>query len=208
MKIGYICEVFSGQTMDVLKRYTVQHKALGSGKHTFTYAIDTPFFQALSAEEILGGTCEVQVVADKNSQNLLLHTEITGSVAVSCDRCLEPLTLEVDFAGDLMVRYGESGEEEGDGECLWVSANENEIELAQYLYESIYLSLPLQRIHAEQGEPSEQCNPEMLARFQVISEEEFEAMADQSEEAESAPLEADETLKAQLEQIRNTLNER
>ena len=45
---------------------------------------------------------------------------------------------------------------------------EDRVELAQYIYESIVLSLPYQRVH-----PEGECNPEMLERFRIVSDREF-----------------------------------
>ena len=102
------------------------------------------------------------------SANLLnLHTEITGEVEVACDRCLENFYTPVDFDGSLVVRF--SSEREGydvdrhtgfDDEILWLSPDTDAIDLSEYLYESIYLSLPMQRVH-----PDGECDPDMLARF-------------------------------------------
>ena len=43
---------------------------------------------------------------------------------------------------------------------------EDEVDLAQYIYESIVLSLPYQRVH-----PEGECDPEMLGRFRIVSDE-------------------------------------
>jgi uncharacterized metal-binding protein YceD (DUF177 family) len=73
------------------------------------------------------------------------------------------------------------------------------LDLTQYIYESIVLSLPYSRVH-EEGE----CNPEMLASFQEISEEELEALEAQVEEEDVVALDDRsmsilEALKAQMD---------
>ena len=47
----------------------------------------------------------------------------------------------------------------------------DEIDLKQYIYESIVLSLPYQRVH-----PEGECNPEMLERFRIVSDSELAAV--------------------------------
>ena len=55
-----------------------------------------------------------------------------------------------------------------DGEVMWISPAEGEVSLAQYIYESIVLSLPYQRVH-----PEGECDADMLHRFRIVSQEEF-----------------------------------
>ena len=45
---------------------------------------------------------------------------------------------------------------------------EDQVDLKQYIYESIVLSLPYQRVH-----PEGMCNPDMLERFRIVSDQEF-----------------------------------
>ena len=52
-----------------------------------------------------------------------------------------------------------------DGEVMWISPADGEVELAQYIYESIVLAMPYRRVH-----PDGECNPDMLARFTVADE--------------------------------------
>ncbi len=66
-----------------------------------------------------------------------------------------------------MVRFSNEPQEY-DGEVLWLAPGEDEVDLAQYIYESIVLSLPYQRVHPEGG-----CDPGMLRRFRIVSGEEF-----------------------------------
>ena len=54
---------------------------------------------------------------------------------------------------------------------IWLLPGEESVDLKQYVYESIVLSLPYQRVH-----PEGECNPEMLERFRIVSEGEFEAI--------------------------------
>lgn len=59
---------------------------------------------------------------------------------------------------------------------MWISPSEPEVSLAQYIYESVVLSLPYQRVHAE-GE----CDADMLRRFRIVSEEEFSQIEHEAE---------------------------
>ena len=63
---------------------------------------------------------------------------------------------------------------------MWLSPNETELPLGQYIYESISLSLPYRKIHPEDANGNSLCNPDMLSRFKIVSEEEFDRFVQQS----------------------------
>ena len=81
---------------------------------------------------------------------------------------------------------------------MWISPSEDILDLTQYIYESIVLSLPYRRVHEEGG-----CNPEMLAAFTEISEEEFDEMEAEVEESDVVGLDDrnKESLKALKRQM-------
>ena len=66
---------------------------------------------------------------------------------------------------------------EYDGEVMWLSPADDEVDLTQYVYESIILSLPYQRVHPEGG-----CDAEMMRRFRIVSSEELDALEAKAEE--------------------------
>jgi uncharacterized metal-binding protein YceD (DUF177 family) len=84
---------------------------------------------------------------------------------------------------------------------MWISPADDMVDLTQYIYESIVLSLPYSRVH-EEGE----CNPEMLASFTEISEEELEALEAQAEESDVVGL--DDYNKSVLEALKSQMEEK
>jgi len=169
--------------MDILRQYTIPWKGLKTGKHHFDYKIDNRFFDAFGESDIKGGQADVSVEMEKSATLLLLDFLITGKVTVECDRCLGKLELPVDYSGTLKVKFSDETDEY-DGEIMWISPSEGELELSQYIYESILLSLPYQRIHAD---GDFECDPEMLARFRIITQEEFDEMTVDAETIEDTP---------------------
>ena len=124
-------------------------------------------FEEYQSTEIKDGRCEVTVGADRSESRIVLDVAITGYVIVECDRCLEDCRIPIDFEGQLVVKFSEEVHEY-DGEVMWMLPGEDQVDLKQYIYESIVLSLPYQRVH-----PDGACNPEMLERFRIVSDQEF-----------------------------------
>ena len=165
--------------MDILSKYNIPYKGLSLGSHTFEFEVDDRFFQAFEHSEFRRGHGRVKVGLEKQSRMLSLAFDMTGEVEVSCDRCLEEFMLPFAYQGTLQVRFSET-EKESDGEIMWISPNETELCLAQYIYESINLSLPYQRVHPTDAAGNSLCNADMLSRFQIVSEEEFEQIVEQA----------------------------
>ncbi|MEG0807847.1 MAG: DUF177 domain-containing protein [Alistipes sp.] len=162
--------------MEVTETYSIAYKGLKNGLHDFQFEVDSALFAAYDNTEIKNCDCAVAVALGRAETMLTLDVTITGEVTVACDRCLEDCSLPIDFEGELLVKFSDEIDEY-DGEVMWLSPVENEVNLAQYIYESILLSLPYQRVH-----PEGQCDPVMLERFRIISEEELTAIAARAEE--------------------------
>ena len=182
--------------------YSIPYKGLKNGVHEFDFQVDDALFEAYDRVEIKGGDCRAHVVMKRSETMLELAVTIEGEVICECDRCLEDCPIEVDYEGELLVKFSDEIDDY-DGEVMWISPSEGSLDLTQYIYESIVLSLPYRRVHEEGG-----CNPEMLASFQQISEEELEELEAQAEEADVVTLddhnrELLEALKQQMQESDN-----
>lgn len=156
--------------MDVENGCKIPFKGLKPGVYTYDFKVDNALFEAYESPEIKGGACDVRVELRRLESMLDMEVEIVGKVVVPCDRCLEDCDVRVAFEGNLVVKFSDEIREY-DGEVMWLSPADDEVDLAQYIYESIVLSLPYQRVH-----PERECDPEMLKRFRIVSNEEFEAI--------------------------------
>ena len=162
-------------------RYTIPYQGLSNGKHCFEFDVTDRLFSEIEESEIKKGNARVIVNLEKSSSLLKLEVSIEGQVEVTCDRCLEEFYMPISFNGVLYVKFSETVtgyviESEGnfDEELLWQNPNDPEIDLTQYIYESICLSLPYQRVHPEDENGNSLCNPDMLKRFSVRQEENME----------------------------------
>lgn len=155
--------------MELGKRYSVAYKGLKNSSYDFSFEVDGELFAAYESKEIKDGRCTAGVVMRKESDTqLLFDVAIEGYAVCECDRCLEDCRVPIDYRGRLTVRVSdEAGEYDGD--VMWVAPSEEEIDLTQYIYESIVLSLPYRRVH-----PEGECNPDMLSRFTVAGDAETE----------------------------------
>lgn len=177
--------------MNVEKEFLIPFKGLKAGVYTYDFKVDDSLFEAFECPEIEHGACDVRVELRRLETMLDMQVEIAGKVEVMCDRCLEDCEMPIAYEGNLVVKFSDEPGEY-DGEVLWLHPSEDMVDLSAYIYESIILSLPLQRVH-----PEGECNPEMLKRFQMITAEEFDRMEAEIE-AEEEPSTLSEDAKAKL----------
>lgn len=188
--------------MNILKEYNIPWKGLSNGSHHFDFEIDDRFFGAFDDSEITGGELAVAVDMDKSATMLLLDIAIDGEVTVVCDRCLGSVAIPVEYDGELKVKFSEEIQDY-DGEIMWISSANGEISLADYIYESIVLNLPYQKVHGEDAEGNLMCDKEMLARFKIVSQDEFDAL-----DVESHTVIGDSTEGLKLQQLKSQLEEK
>lgn len=155
-------------------RFTIAHRGLKEGAHTFGWRVEDGFWKDRPEGGIIRGEVDVEATLEKGATGVMrLEVVIGGNVVVPCDRCLEDCTLPVSWRGRLAVKVSEE-EQPFDGEVIWLMPGEATIDLEQYIYESVVLSLPMQRVHPEDVHGQPLCNPAMLERFKIVTEEEFE----------------------------------
>ncbi len=150
----------------IIDQYTVHYKGLKVGRHHFDFEVDDSFFEQFEEGEIRKGKINVSIDLERHNLMLEFRFNIKGTVEVACDRCLETFMIPISFKGDLFVKITES-ENEGDDEIWFISNNEHQVNLAQYIYESINLSLPLKRYHGIMGTKESDCDPIMLNRLKL-----------------------------------------
>jgi uncharacterized protein len=137
---------------------------MSSGRHEFDYDVDGSFFKAFGNQEIKDASISVHVEVDKESLYLGVECSMTGEVVVECDRCLDDLPLDVDIVKNMTVKFTKVEDEPDDDEIIILDKDASVLDLDQFVYDHICLSLPIQKVH-----PEGQCNAQMLAKLSELS---------------------------------------
>lgn len=139
-------------------RLIIEGKSFSKGTYDFRFQVDGAFFTAFENADILQADLTTDVLVNKTSEHtLVISVKIAGYVVLLCDRCLDRLSIPVSFDGTL------DGEETQ--ECT--DLDTGRIDLTQYVYDSVCLALPIQRVHVDEGA----CNKEILALWKQETEE-------------------------------------
>ena len=124
------------------------------------------FFADLEQEEIGGGVVHAEILVKASACSLFnVYVKVQGHVTVACDRCLDPLTLEVQ-AEDVVRVKDAVPDDADDPELHYLKANDPCCDLSWDLYEIIETALPLQRVH-----PEDECNQDMTGYILASSED-------------------------------------
>jgi uncharacterized metal-binding protein YceD (DUF177 family) len=132
--------------MSKTKEYLIPFVGLKLGKHHFEYQISNAFFEIFDYDEFQNSDIKVNVVLEKKSNMLELSFKHKGTVNVPCDLTSEDFDLPIKGKMKLIVRFGEVFNDDNE-ELLILPFGEFEIDVAQYIYEMIALSVPLKRVH-------------------------------------------------------------
>jgi len=157
-------DVFVNQALNYKNQYIIPYKNLENGGYIFDYKIAREFFEKTGSSEINDGYLEMRLQLQKITSSLLLEYEMKGHVSVQCDRCLDFFTTQVSFSGKAQVVFEENMHEyEKETDLIYLSPDADELDLSEFIYESILLNLPVQKFHPddEKGKPT--CNKKMLA---------------------------------------------
>ena len=167
--------------------YKIDLLSSGLGGKTFEYEIGDDFFAEIGGL-IQRGSIHTTVVCLSAGSVYKFQIHSIGTIIVPCDRCLADLELRIETADDLNVKLG--SEYADDGDCVIVPESEGYLDLAQFIYEFIALSMPMACCH----EPGK-CDDAMmheLSRHQSTRSGFEDAEQEDSAENGDAPDEATE----------------
>jgi len=155
--------------MKRLKEFTIPFVGLKLGKHHFEYNINKKFFEHFEYEDFNDVNVDVDILFEKKATLLDLHFEISGYVNINCDTTNEPFNQSIKNEFDLVVNFGNEYNDENI-DILIIPHAEYEINIQQYIYELIVLSVPHKRIHP--GLEDGTLNSDILEKLEELSPKE------------------------------------
>lgn len=132
--------------MKQLNEFLIPFAGLKLGKHQFDYQIDNTFFEEFGYDEFEACDLKVKVKFEKKTTMLELTFSHSGTVTVPCDLTGEVFDMPVKGKMDLIVQFGDEFNDENE-ELLILPHGEHQLNVAQYIYELVALSVPQKRIH-------------------------------------------------------------
>ncbi len=172
----YICRLEFDVVKKEFKIYAIPFVGLKIGKHEFEFEIDNKFFSLFDYTEFNDAHINVALVLTKKANLLELDFLVQGKVNVDCDVTMESFDLPIENQLQIVVKFGQDYEEVNE-ELIILPHGEHQVEVQQYIYEAVVLSLPAKRVHP--GVEDGSLDSPILAKLEELqptelSEEEFE----------------------------------
>ena len=141
--------------MSEQRHIIIDLRSLPIGMHSFDIQLNDEFFASLEKTEILNGHISATAALNLREEDYQLSIAVHGTVFVVCDRCLEPMPLDIHdeqeiFSEDEVVPDETGKTLDGKG-----TANA-QLDLSWLAYEIVSINIPL--VHSHQ--PGE-CNKQM-----------------------------------------------
>ncbi len=154
------------------REFEIAFVGLKPGIHEYNYEVDEKFFANYQQTDFSHCQANIKLKLEKNTSFMMLKFEVGGSVNVVCDRCGNTLPMDLWDEFNMVVKQVENPDEMNDNEedpdIFYISRNESHIHVADWIYEFVSLSIPMQRMCDEQEIGGPLCNKEILAMLKKM----------------------------------------
>ena len=163
------------------RTFEIAFVGLKQGIHEFNYVVDDKFFIEKGSPDFTNCHANIKLMLDKKSSFMLLKFEIGGKADVTCDRCGNPLGMDIWDEFNMLVKLVENPDEmnaqEEDPDVHYISRTESHIDIGNWIYEFVLLSFPLQKMCSEEEMGGPQCNNEVLEKLKTMEVKEEQTNA-------------------------------
>ena len=104
-----------------------------------------------------------------------LKFDVDGTVDVICDKCGNTLPMQLWDEFNIIVKIVDEpevmNEQEEDPDVYYISRGESHLHMADWIYEFVNLSIPLQKMCKEEEMGGAKCNIEVLEKLRKMEEQ-------------------------------------
>lgn len=165
------------------REFEIAFVGLKPGAHEFEYDLDNQFFQDRGCSDASNVNAHVKLTLEKNTGFMLLKFDVDGKADVSCDRCGNPITMNLWDEFNMVVKLVENPEEmndqEEDPDIYYIARTESHLDVSGWVYEFVMLSIPSQRLCPVDASGKSQCNEEVLKKLRQMEDQNRESNAGQ-----------------------------
>ncbi|MDR1542965.1 MAG: DUF177 domain-containing protein [Prevotellaceae bacterium] len=141
-------------------------KSLPKGKTIFELKLDNSFFAQYENVDINSGSFDAKITVDKRLSDIELTFELKGTVKTLCDRCLEEMSLPIEYEEKILAKFGKKFDDSE--EVIVIDEADGTFDVSWLLYEMVATAIPPQHSHN-----FEQCNEKMMEQYNkyIVSDE-------------------------------------
>ena len=158
--------------MNYRRTFDIAFVGLKPGIHEYEYNVADKFFTEYGEQDFKNCIAQIKLSLDKQNGFMLLRFEVGGKLELSCDRCGNHLPLDLWDEFRIMVKMVDDADvmnnQEEDPDVYYISRGESHINVSDWIYEFINLSIPMQRMCDEEEIGGPYCNKEVLAMLKKM----------------------------------------
>lgn len=155
------------------REFEIAFVGLKPGVHEYNYEVEDKFFADFQQPEFTNCHAHVKMFLEKNTSFLMLRFEVGGKVDVICDRCGNILTMDLWDEFNMIVKLVENPDEmnenEEDPDIFYISRTESHLHVANWIYEFVSLTVPMQKMCTVEEMGGPQCNKEVLEMLKKMN---------------------------------------
>lgn len=159
------------------REYEIAFVGLKPGVHEFNYRVAERFFENYQEQDFRKPDAQVKLLLEKNNSFMLLRFEIGGQAEVTCDRCNNDLPLQLFDEFTITVKMTDDPEQanetEEDPDVFYISRGESHLNVKDWIYEFVILSIPMQKTCTYENMDGPYCSKEareLLSRMRPEEE--------------------------------------
>lgn len=156
--------------MNFRREFEIAFVGLKPGLHEYEFRVDEKFFANYNQEELQNCKAIIKLQLDRKNSFMLLKFDVDGTIKTDCDRCGNSLELRLWEEFNLIVKLVDNpeamNEQEEDPDVYFIGKTESHLHLADWIYEFVNLSIPMQRMCSQEEMGGSQCNQEVLLKLQ------------------------------------------
>jgi len=145
------------------REYEIAFVGLKPGVHEFIFEVDDRFFEDYGVQDFQKVQAHIKLKLEKNNSFMRLRFEIGGKADVICDRCNNELPLQLFDEFTVTVKMVEEpdvmNDQEEDPDVYYISRGESHLDVKDWIYEFVSLSIPMQKTCEYENMDGPYCNP-------------------------------------------------
>lgn len=138
--------------------FVVPFIGLKIGTHNYEFNIHKTFFEGIENTLIDDAEVVISLAFEKKETMMIAQFELKGNVTTTCDRCNDPITIDVKGSYRVIYKFGTGVSE--DENLIILDPESYELDFSSILYEIMVISMPPRVLHPEGG-----CNPEVMKLY-------------------------------------------
>jgi uncharacterized metal-binding protein YceD (DUF177 family) len=151
------------RNMSSRREFEIAFVGLKTGVHEFNYDIDDRFFEDYNEQDFRNAEARVKLLLEKSNGFMILRFEVGGKAEVTCDRCNSNLPMQLFDEFTVTIKMTDEPEvmnnQEEDPDVYYISRGESHIDVKDWIYEFINLSIPMQKTCEYENMDGPHCNP-------------------------------------------------